>query len=69
MLSARNHKALILYPESVQELQDLAQSLGVLEGIFPVPVIVGDGKRKYRINSLKGLIVRVRLEDFEEIKE
>jgi len=69
MQIARNHKAIVIHPENINELEKIIEALRVLTNpMFHVPAFIGDDERKFKINSLKGLVISIRLEDFEEIK-
>lgn len=68
MKIAMNHESAMIYIDDLKELEGLVNSLRSLNAAssWRVPVIVGDGKRSIQINSLKGFVVTVRVDDFEE---
>lgn len=69
MKIARNHEAVVVHCEDIFDLENLISALRALNNpIFPVPAYIGDGERKLKVNSLKGFLATVRLEDFEEVK-
>ncbi len=70
MQIARNHKTVVLHIENFHELEDVVRVLAAVSNpAFPVPAYIGDGERKLKVNSLKGFIATVRLEDVMEIQE
>jgi len=68
MKIAMNHESAMIYIDDLKELEGLVNSLRSLNAAssWRVPVIVGDGKRSIQINSLKGFVVTVCVDDFEE---
>ena len=68
MKIAMNYESAMIYIDDLKELEELVNSLRLLNvaSSWRVPVIVGDGKRSIQINSLKGFVVTVRIDDFEE---
>ena len=69
MKIAQNHRALMIYLEDPFELKHLAEQLCACSATFPVPAFIKDESKSriLRINSLKGFIATIRVEDFEEV--
>jgi len=70
MRIGRNHEAVVIHVDDIDELNKLIETLRPLTNlIFPVSVFISDGRRTIRVNSLKGFVATLRLEDIEEKEE
>jgi len=68
MKIARNHKAAVIHCETPEELEEVAKSLLMLQGMFPLEPVIGDGERAIRVKSLKGFVATVRVGDAEDVE-